>query len=387
MYFRRLTAIAPVLMLAACNASGAAVPPAAPQAAPSSEKGVVAVCSGSRTGHAQCDALVRADAGPNISGYTPAQLEQAYNITSELTNGAGQIVAVVTAYDNPYLASDLATYRSQFGLPTVHLTKFNQHGQQNNYPPASVGWGIASDIAVQMVAASCPRCTVYVVEADSTNWIDLEKAETEAVTLGATIVSNGFSGTGANVADFDTPGITYVAQAGDSGYSITDPADFGSVVSVGGTTLTAAGGTPRGWTESVWIHSGGGCSTVAKPTWQADPGCAYRTANDVSADADSNPGVAVYDSYNESGWFIAGGTGVATAFVAGIFGLAGNAAAQDGGQTFWVPANQAYLNAVSTGNDGSCATPWPYLCTAGTGQYSSYSGPGGWGSPNGIGAF
>ena len=48
-------------------------------------------------------------------------------------------------------------------------------------------------------------------------------------------------------------------------------------------------------------------------------------------------------------------------------------------------AAKKYLHAISEGTDGSCGGS--YLCTAGTGQYGTYSGPAGWGTPNGIGAF
>ena len=53
----------------------------------------------------------------------------------------------------------------------------------------------------------------------------------------------------------------------------------------------------RGWTETAWSGAGSGCSAYeAKPSWQTDTGCAKRTVADVSAVADPNTGVAVYDS-------------------------------------------------------------------------------------------
>ncbi|MGA8535066.1 MAG: hypothetical protein WB615_13240, partial [Candidatus Tumulicola sp.] len=103
-----------------------------------------------------------------------------------------------------------------------------------------------------MVSAKCPLCTIYLVEANSNQWSDLEAAEKEAVALGATIVSNSYSGSGASQSDFDTKHVTYLASSGDGGYGIADPADFGSVVAVGGT---------RGWTETVWSGAGAGDST------------------------------------------------------------------------------------------------------------------------------
>jgi len=83
-----------------------------------------------------------------------------------------------------------------------------------------------------------------------------------------------------------------------------------------------------------------------------------------------------------------GGTSVATPLIAGIYGLAGDANSQHAGKKLWTLTKQQrkkYLHVISEGSDGGCGGS--YLCTAGTGQYETYSGPTGWGTPNGIGAF
>jgi subtilase family serine protease len=384
-----------MLALAACNATGGSPNvqggtgqvPGAKQplahAQPLDGGSATPACQGSRIGMAQCDVLVRTATGPNVSGYGPADLEAAYNLPS-LSKGSGQIVAIVDAFDNPNVTSDLGVYRSNFGLGTATFTKYNQVGQTNNYPTGDIGWGVEIDLDVQMVSASCPLCTIYLVEANSNNWSDIQIAEAEAVKLGATVVSNSYGGTGADQSYYDTPHVTYLASSGDSGFGIADPADFPSVVSVGGTELLKGRGT-RGWTETVWFGSGAGCSTYPKPKWQHDPGCSGRTANDVSAVADPQMGVAEYDSYGEGGWFVVGGTSVSSPLLGGAFGLAGNSTVQNGGRTFWVKTHQKYLYPILSGGDGSCSPT--YLCQAGTKEYGKYSGPGGWGTPNGIGAF
>src|ERR1700722_18901626 len=116
---------------AACNPNGAPSNlPAASQfvTVQSAERvklwgrNVVAVCQDARAGEAQCFALFRTGpetaptggSGPD-GGFTPSQLEAAYNLPS-VTKGSGQLVAIVDAYDDPNLASDLAFYRSYFGL-------------------------------------------------------------------------------------------------------------------------------------------------------------------------------------------------------------------------------------------------------------------------------
>lgn len=375
----KLTAALVVVMpLAACNANGgSSTVPSTTQIRAGTESKVhaqehgaaVPACAGSRAGMAKCDALVRTDTGPNVSGYGPADLEAAYNLPSG-TQGSGQIVAIVDAYDNPNVASNLETYRSNFGLPAANFFKYNQTGQQSNYPAGNTGWGVEIDLDAEMVSASCPLCTIYLVEANSDSSSDIQMAEAEAVTLGAHIVSNSFGGTGLKKSYFDTKDVTYLGSAGEAGSGVSEPAAFGSVVSVGGTSLTRGGGGSRGWTESTWSASGGGCTTQPKPQWQHDTVCTFRLANDVSAVGDPNTGVAEYDTYGYGGWFVVGGTSVATPLLAGVFGLAGNSTMQDGGRTFWLAAHHKYLYRIENG-----------------GKYVRYSTGGGWGSPDGVGAF
>lgn len=51
-------------------------------------------------------------------GYGPSDLRQPYGLGSASANlGAGQTIAIVDAYDDPNAASDLANYRSTYGLP------------------------------------------------------------------------------------------------------------------------------------------------------------------------------------------------------------------------------------------------------------------------------
>jgi hypothetical protein len=127
-----------------------------------------------------------------------------------------------------------------------------------------------------------------------------------------------------------------------------------------------------------------GGSGIPKPSWQKDPDCSYRTDADVSAESGCQPGIAVYTSIY-GGWSEWCGTSVATPFTAGVTALAGNAAQLDAGKTFWKfsSANHAEYFNHPTGRGTVCRN---YLC--GRGRYEKYySGPGGWGSPNGIAGY
>jgi subtilase family serine protease len=302
-------------------------------------------------------------------GWAPADLQTHYKLP--ISKGSGQIVAVVDAGDNPNAATDIATYRNQFDLGTASFYKYNQEGQQDNYP-SYTGWSVEIDLDIEMVSATCPKCTIYLVEANSSASTDLDAAEKEAVTLGAHIVCYG-SVSCLDKSDFDKKGVTYLGAGGDSGSNETGPpAAFDSVAAIGGTQLMKNGSQ---YSEVVSGSSGGCATGVARPKWQRDTFCAYRLANDAAAEAGCSPGVAEYDSY-DGAWFGVCGTSVPAPLLAGVFGLAGNAANQDGGRTFWQRAHRKYLYPIPEGHDGECGY-----------QHGHYNTCAGWGSPDGIGAF
>ena len=381
------------LLLAGCSdAQPATVGPMAPPLQRTAQRNDIAQPACPQVaGQATCLGRVESRGGisPAVGGWKPSDFQTRYNLPSS-TNGAGQIVAIVDAYDNPNVTSDLAAYRAEFNLGTANFTKYNQDGQTSNYPSGNVSWGVNKDQEVEMVSAACPKCTIYLIEANTNNGSDLQAAEVEAVKLGAHIVSNGWicSAPCLDSSDFDTPGVVYLGSDGTGGYGGYngrggEPAAFASVVSVGGTVLSKSGSTYR---ESVWSETGAGCArAVAKPSWQHDPDCMSRTVNDISAVA---VGVAAYDSYGYGGWTTGRGTDISVALNAGVFGLAGNASSQNAAEKFWTMSKKKRnkeLHYISSGSDGSCGGE--YLCQAGTKQFGTYSGPAGWGTPNGIKAY
>jgi subtilase family serine protease len=340
-----------------------------------------------------CEAVVRTDGASN-NGYLPSDLQAAYNLPST-TAGSGQTVALVELLDDPNVEADLFYYRNTFNLPVCStlngcFTRVNENGKAGDYPPASQDAAIETSVDLDMVSAVCPNCKVILVEGKSDTWKSLGASVDEAVNLGANIVSVSYGGSSKKVdpSDYDHKGVVILAAGGDDGYlghRDQEPADFPTVVAVGGTSLTRNSGTGsgRGWTEIVWSGTGSGCSSFAKPSWQHDPGCSGRTANDISAVADPATGVAVYDTYQESGWMQIGGTSVSTPLNASVFALAGNAARQNAAETFYKKAHHQYLNDITSGFNGGCPRRYQYLCTGEPG----YNGPSGWGTPNGIAAY
>src|ERR671934_498640 len=298
------------------------------------------VCGAVPIGYARCFSLVKGNAaasGP--SGYGPADLQSAYKLPSA-TAGAGQTVAIVDAFDDPTAESDLAQYRSFYGLPPCTTAngcfrKVNQTGGTLPMPAPSPDWALEISLDLDMVSAVCPNCHILLVEANTNLDSDLYTAEDTAARLGANEISNSwgggeYSGQTSDDAHFNHPGVAITASSGDSGYGVSYPAASRYLTAVGGTSLTRNSST-RGWTETAWSGAGSGCSKYEpKPAWQTDSGCPNRTVADVAAVADPATGVAMYDSFHYSGWLIFGGTSVSTPVIASVYALAGNAASLTG---------------------------------------------------------
>ncbi len=235
-----------------------------------------------------------------------------------------------------------------------------------------------------MVSAICPKCHILLVEANDNSFNNLGNAVNEAVKLQANEVSNSYGGSEFSsetsfASFYNHPGHVIIASAGDSGYGSQIPAAFNTVTSVGGTTLNRASNA-RGWSEKVWSGTGSGCSGfIPKPAWQSDTGCNHRALNDVSADANPSTGVAVYDTFHESGWLVFGGTSVSSPIIASVYALAGNAGSVTSGS--YPYSHRTGLFDVTSGSNGSCGGS--YLCTAKVG----YDGPTGLGTPKGTSSF
>jgi subtilase family serine protease len=390
------------LVLAAASALAIAAPFAASSAANAapSQAGtthrVTPVCAKAEVGYAACMSKISyyVDSNgkpvPNAtpSGYGPADLQSAYNLAG--ASSGGRTVAIVDAYDDPTAEADLGVYRSQYGLPACTTAngcfkKVNQNGG-TSYPRANGGWAQEISLDVDMVSAICPDCHILLVEASSNSFANLAAAVSYAASVpGVIAISNSYGGSdSSNMAQYENAaaqGIAVTASSGDSGYGVESPASFTHVVGVGGTHLVRASNA-RGWSETVWSGAGSGCSTInANPGWQTGTQCAKKAIADVSAVADPNTGVAVYDSTSYQGlkgWLVFGGTSVSSPIIASVYALAGNFGTY-AGQYTWGHATA--LNDVTSGSNGSCTTAiW---CNATTG----WDGPTGLGTPNGTGSF
>ncbi len=410
MKIRHISAALALLPLFACSGGVPSLLPSAAQNSIHAQGGVAAlpggseyVCTGSvQLGRVRCPVIINTSLGfvnneaaqlGTIRGLHPDDIRNAYNIPD--TGGEGATVAVVDKGDDPNAERDLAVYRAAFRLPPCTtgngcFRKANESGATDGsgLPAGDRRWSEEIALDLDMVSAVCPNCHILLVEADSADIGDFGVAVDTAVRLGATEVSNSYytseyAGLLGDDRYYDHPGIPITASAGDGGYGVTFPASSEYVTAVGGTTLTPAPGTPRGWAETVWSDTSSGCSAfVAKPAWQSDSGCAMRTVADMATVADPTTGVAAFNTYaphGQRGWAVYGGTSIGAPVVAAIYALAGNGASIAGAG--YAYAHSAAFNAVSSGSDGVCSPA--YLCTAVPG----YNGPAGLGTPNGTGAF
>jgi len=388
---RLVAPLAVLIALGGSVASYAADAPGSDVAATAVTYRDVHACDHAPTGWVSCSAIRRdmssngkkprtgSTSGP--AGYGPAALQSAYAVPATSTTAT---VAIVDAYDDPNAEADLATYRSKYGLAPCTTSngcfrKVNQSGG-TSMPSPSSSWAQEIALDLDMVSAICPSCHILLVEATSATVGNLSTAVQTAAKLGAVAISNSyggneFSGETSYDAAYNQPGIAVTASSGDSGYGVSYPAASPYVIAVGGTSLKQQGGA---WTESAWTGAGSGCSAYEpKPSWQKDSGCGRRTVADISAVADPNTGVAVYDSYGQSGWLVFGGTSVASPIVASMYAIAGNHVSTASS----VYAKISALRDVTSGSNGNCSSS--YLCTAGPG----YDGPTGLGTPQGVGAL
>jgi kumamolisin len=266
-------------------------------------------------------------------------------------SGGSRAIAVVEAYDAPNLASDLAVFSAQFGLPAPSAANFQviyasaggcaAGGAKPGYDQ---GWEAEASLDVQWVHGMAPHATIFVVEAASESPGDLFAAVTVASQCvaanggGEVSMSWGFpeaSGETAIDGLFTQKGVVYFAAAGDAPGPLY-PAVSPNVVAVGGTSLVR---NPLPWrgnlgdfeSEVVWNWgptegtSGGPSLYEPRPLYQSpvkDIVGSLRGTPDVAAVADPFTGVWIYDT-NLSGWLVVGGTSVSTPVWAGIVNAAG----------------------------------------------------------------
>jgi len=315
-----------------------------------------------------------------IGGLTPAQIRTAYGLNSLPFNangdptydGSGQTIAIVDAYYDPNIWTDVDTFDQTFGLtpsgPTLYdqygaaqsfLAVFNQNGQvfplPNPNPVQSLltlNWMEEEALDVEWAHAIAPRARIDLIACNAPGpsvfaslMQNLMDGVAAASSLpGVSVVSMSWGQTEffwnnfgpGNEAAFDAyfakPGITFVAATGDNGAPGLYPAYSPNVVAVGGTTLKIKPDGSYGG-ETAWGQSGYGVSTVeSEPQYQQSVQTSgYRSIPDVSFDAGA--GVALADSYDfpaSDPWAARGGTSLSAPCWAGLIAIVNEGRAATG---------------------------------------------------------
>ena len=384
----RATVIALLLVLS-IPLLGAAPPPSG---GPAEAAGAARVCPApAQPATARCHALVRTEGGgtplasSSPTGLSPQTIKSAYNFSTRSTVGAGQTIAIVDAFDDPNIESDLAVFSQQYGLPACTTANgcFKKVGQTggSNYPRTNSGWALEIALDVEWAHAIAPGAKILLVEATTNSFTNLLTAEDYARTH-AQYVSNSwgaseFSSETSYDAHFAQSGVSFFVSAGDGGLPADYPSASPNVISVGGTTLhfDSSGGFTG---ETGWSSGGGGCSTYEAATSAQASFAQYGQVNcggkratpDVSLDADPASGVSVYDTVRlqgQLGWFTVGGTSASSPMWAARSADAGKVV----DSPFVYGTNISYRDITSGNNGAPCLVGYD-LCT-GRGSWTGTS--------------
>lgn len=336
---------------------------------------------------------LQANTSPAIfapSGYSPSQIRAAYNQAS--TGGSGAI-AIVIAYHYKNARRDFNVFATQFGLPTEPSTNqaastnavFQVVYQGSSAPATNTGWNQEAALDMEWTHAMAPGAKIYLVEANSNSFANLNATIKKAAALpGVRVVSMSFgatefSGETSYESDFTQSGVVFCASTGDTGGQHSWPSMSTSVVAVGGTSLTSSGST---WSETAWSGTGGGLSSYySRPSYQnavqAIVGT-HRGNPDIAAVADPYTGCAVYAPSNQSTstWMVFGGTSLSCPIIAGIYNTTGLTSASSSAELTRIYANlgTSSFRDVTSGAAGSNSAAVGYDLTTGVGTPLGISG-------------
>ena len=342
-------------------------------------------------------------AGPPFAGLgfeTPASLACVYSlvpktsscnpnvVTANPTGGFGAI-AVVVAFHDPTALADLQTFSTQFGLKAPNLTVVFANGTKPAQDPSG-GWELEASLDLEWAHAMAPDAKLFLVEARSNSLNDLLAAESVAgnrvASAGGGEVTNSwgsdeFAGETSFDSVFTTPGVVYFASSGDQP-GVEYPAASPNVVAAGGTTTARNPSTANFLSERPWDLGGGGFSAFEpRPIYQDIIQTivgSRRGVPDLSFDSNPVTGAWVFDSTPVqgagSGWFIVGGTSLASPALAGIVNAAGSK----------LTSSQAELNLIY--NNLAITTDFNDIKTDFCGPTAGFLGKLGWDPCTGIGS-
>lgn len=331
------------------------------------------------------------------TGILPVQYKAAYGFNRIPNQGQGSTIALVDAYNDPDIASDLAFYASYFHLAPCNLQVVQLGSIQGQ------GWDLEESLDVEQACALAPA-NIVLVEAASNSFSDLLTAVATATQApyNASVVSMSWGGSEfdgeqefdsyfCNIVNGDGQPVTFTAAVGDDEHGTIYPSTSPCVVAVGGTTLALSTPLPLpnplqlDYGNETSACTGGGISSVEpEPSWQVTA-CApyspngFRCVPDISADANPATGVPVYDTYSYGGWVEVGGTSFSTPDWASFFTLVNSLRASQGKSTlsqadpdmYTIYYSNNYLTDFHDITAGGCGAGPGYDLATGIGSYQA----------------
>ena len=286
------------------------------------------------------------------SGFTVAQVTHAYGLDAitfrsasgqpVAGDGTGETIALIEAYHDPNLASDLHVFDQANGLADPSLSVVNQAGGKTN-----AVWASEESLDVEWAHAIAPAPASWSSRPSPSRSTDLVQAvDVARNTPGVVAVSmswgfNESAGETAFDSHFLTPaghqGITFVASSGDSGTANGPeyPSSSPRVVAVGGTTLAIdrRRRLPRGGRLVGQRRRLQPLRTASPAFRRAVQTSAHRSTPDVAFDADPYSGVEVYETPpggSVGSWLTVGGTSLGTPAWAAIIAIVDQGRALEG---------------------------------------------------------
>ncbi|MBT2144318.1 MULTISPECIES: protease pro-enzyme activation domain-containing protein [unclassified Rhodanobacter] len=246
-----------------------------------------------------------------VTGHNPTEFSSIYGGNGVAT-AAGVPVGIVTQGKITQTITDLNTFTSQNGLPTVTTQTVNTNGTSTD--TSGLGeWSLDSQDVVGMAGGQVGSLIFYniptlsnadltadfntIVNANATKIINVSLGECETSAQGdgsAAAQDQIFQQAVAQGQTFSiSTGDSGADECGNGGVTPSWPAASQYVVAVGGTTLNASTTT---WNSAtVWVSGGGSSSTFEpQPSWQngVAPG-STRGLPDIAYDADPNSGAKI----------------------------------------------------------------------------------------------
>ncbi len=307
------------------------------------------------------------------AGLNPDQVKAAYHLPA--TGGASTTIAIIDAFDDARIESDLGFFDQQFKLAPCTTANgcFEKHKMSSTLKQ-NASWSYETSLDVEWAHAMAPQAKILLVEAKSGSGADLLAAvdyaakRKDVVAVSMSWGGSEFQGEDQYDSHFASAGKVFFASSGDDGAGVNWPAVSSNVVAVGGTTLTFISSTHAAH-ETAWNGSGGGVSAYeAQPAFQASYSIPrankMRAVPDVSFVADPASGLAVYRSTsakkNAKNWYVLGGTSAGAPQWAAIQALGQSATLTQLYGDKASTTNQKYFRDITSGSNGDCT----YYCDA-----------------------